>query len=604
MIDQTTWIGHADNMSLYEELKRRNVVKAAVLYIVSSWLILQVADVLFDALELPSTWLRLVLAILILGFPLTLIFSWVYEMTPDGLKRETDLDRSQSSAYETGRKVNILIIVMLALAIGAAFIEQLMGQVSPVVLIGVVVLLVVATFVLARFVPSGASTSTVPVIATDTPATKAPTQEPANDSHKGIAVLPFVNMSSDAEQEYFSDGLSEELLNLLTKIPELRVAARTSSFSYKGKDAKIAQIGEELDVAHVLEGSVRKAGDRVRITVQLIQTDDGFHLWSETYDRTLDDVFAIQDEIAAEVVAQLKVKLLRTAPATRATNPQAYALYLQARHLGRQGTSRSFEQAIELFQQALAIAPDYLAAWDSLTEVYCEQTNRGLRLSEEGYALARDTANKSLAIDENYPQSYARLGMIAINYDADLPTAARHLERALQLDSTDLDILGNAAILAAFLDRVDEAIALQEYVIARDPVNSRSHSRMGNFYLWAGRLDDAITSFHTTLTLSPAYLGAQQMAGTVLLLKGEPQAALAAMQRETGKGWRLIGLVLAHHALRQSVESDAALATAIETVEREAAYNIAFALAYRGEADRAFEWLDKAVEYNDPGLSQ
>ena len=536
-------------MSVYEELKRRNVVKAAVLYIVSSWLILQVADVLFDALELPSTWLRLVLAILILGLPLTLIFSWVYEMTPDGLKREKDVDRNPSTTFETSRKVNILIIVMLALAIGAAFIEQLTGQVSPLVIVGVIVVLVVATFLLVRFVPSAASVSTVPTISTEAPATEAPKQEPANDSHQSIAVLPFVNMSSDAEQEYFSDGLSEELLNLLSKIPELRVAARTSSFSYKGKDVKVAQIGEELNVTHVLEGSVRKAGDRVRITTQLIQVENGYHLWSETYDRTLDDVFAIQDEIAAEVVAQLKVKLLGSPPSATTTDPQAYALYLQARHLGRQGTTRSFEQSITLFEQALAIAPDYVAAWDSLTEVYCEQTNRGLRPSEEGYALAREAANRSLAIDEDYPQSHARLAMIAINYDADLPAAARHLERALELDPTDLDILGHAAILAATLDRVDEAVALQECVIARDPVNARSHSRMGNFYLWAGRLDDAHASFLTALTLSPGYMGAQQMTGTVLLLKGEKDAALAAMQRETGKGWRLIGLVLAYHLL-------------------------------------------------------
>lgn len=236
-------------------------------------------------------------------------------------------------------------------------------------------------------------------------------------------------------------------------------------------------------------------------------------------------------------------------PSATTTDPQAYALYLQARHLGRQGTTRSFEQSITLFEQALAIAPDYVAAWDSLTEVYCEQTNRGLRPSEEGYALAREAANRSLAIDEDYPQSHARLAMIAINYDADLPAAARHLERALELDPTDLDILGHAAILAATLDRVDEAVALQECVIARDPVNARSHSRMGNFYLWAGRLDDAHASFLTALTLSPGYMGAQQMTGTVLLLKGEKDAALAAMQRETGKGWRLIGLVLAYHLL-------------------------------------------------------
>lgn len=248
-------------MSFYGGLKRRNVAKATVLYIVASWLILQVADVLFDALDLPSTWVRLVVGILILGFPLALIFSWVYEMTPEGLIREEDVDRSQATTSDASRKIDLMIIVMLAMAIGVVVMDQLMGQVSPLILIGVIVLLVVATFVLARIVRPAATAD----IVTDTPRT-----EPSADAPKTIAVLPFVNMSSDAEQEYFSDGLSEELLNLLTKIPELRLAARTSSFSYKGKDVTVAQIGDELNVAHVLEGSVRKSGNRVRITAQLV----------------------------------------------------------------------------------------------------------------------------------------------------------------------------------------------------------------------------------------------------------------------------------------------------------------------------------------------
>ncbi len=411
-------------------------------------------------------------------------------------------------------------------------------------------------------------------------------------------------MSSDAEQEYFSDGLSEELLNLLTKIPELRVAARTSSFSYKDKDMKVAQIGEELKVGHVLEGSVRKSGDRVRITVQLIQAEDGYHLWSETYDRTLDDVFAIQDEIAAEVVAQLKVTLLNAAPIVEETDPEAYALFLQARHLARQGTAKAFEQSIALYQQALAIAPDYIAAWDGLAAVYSDQTDRGLRPVDEGYALARGAADKALAIDPDDPQGHARHGWIAIVYDGDLAAAARHLERALELEPTDLDILGDAAALAESLGRMDEAIALQEYVVACDPVNARERRHMGISYLFAGRLDDAIASFRTALTLSPGHLSVQTLIGTALLLKGEPEAALAAVQQESGPGWRLNGLVMAYHALGQAAMSDAALAKVIELVEQVAAYNIAYVLAFRGEADRAFEWLDKAVQYNDPGLSQ
>ena len=586
-------------MSFYEELKRRNVVKVAVLYVVASWLILQIADVLFDAMELPSTWVRLVLAILILGFPLALIFSWVFEMTTEGLKREKDVDRSQSITSDTSRKVNILIIVMLALAIGAVVMDQLMGQVSPFVLIGVVVLLVIAAIALARLVPSA---TPAPIPAVPAVAPEAMETERAGDTPKAIAVLPFVNMSSDDEQDYFSDGLSEELLNLLTRIPELRVAARTSSFSYKNKDVKVAQIGEELNVDHVLEGSVRKSGNRLRITAQLIQAQNGYHLWSETFDRTLDDVFVIQDEIAAKVVAQLKITLLGAVPGVKETDPEAYSVFLLARHLGRQGSVQTFERSIELYEKALAIDPSYVAAMDGVASVYCDQADRGQRPIEEGYSLAREAARNTLVIEPEFAKGHARLGWIANRYDGDLVAAARHLDRALELDATDLDILEDAAALTASLGRMEEAIALQLYVLNRDPLNVRCHRSLGYSYILAGRPDDAIASFRTALAISPGIIGVHQLTGVALLLKTEPDAALAAIQQDEDS-WRDIGLVMAYHALGRESESNAALTKAIEVSEQTAAYNIAFTLAFRGEADRAFEWLDKAVQYRDPGLS-
>ena len=586
-------------MSFYEELKRRNVVKAAVLYVVASWLILHIADVLFDAMDLPSTWVRLVLAILILGFPLALIFSWVFEMTPEGLKREKDVDRSQFITSDTGRKVNILIIVMLALAIGAVVMDQLMGQVSPFVLIGVVVLLVIAAIALARLVPS-ATPAPIPAVPAVTP--EAMETERAGDTPKAIAVLPFVNMSSDDEQDYFSDGLSEELLNLLTRIPELRVAARTSSFSYKNKDVKVAQIGEELNVDHVLEGSVRKSGNRLRITAQLIQAENGYHLWSETFDRTLDDVFVIQDEIAAKVVAQLKITLLGAVLGVKETDPEAYSVFLLARHLGRQGSVQTLERSIELYEKALAIDPSYVAAMDGVASVYCDQADRGQRPIEEGYSLAREAARNTLVIEPEFAKGHARLGWIANRYDGDLVAAARHLDRALELDATDLDILEDAAALTASLGRMEEAIALQVYVLNRDPLNVRCHRSLGYSYILAGRPDDAIASFRTALAISPGIIGVHQLTGVALLLKTEPDAALAAIQQDEGS-WRDIGLVMAYHALGRESESNAALAKAIEVSEQTAAYNIAFTLAFRGEADRAFEWLDKAVQNRDPGLS-
>ena len=549
-------------MGFVSELRRRNVLKAAILYIVASWLILQIADVGVSLLGLPEWVGKTVFLFIALGFPLALIFSWVYELTPEGLKLEKEVDRSQSTTPDTGRKMNVLIIALLVLAIGVVVMDRLIPEKAPTI-------------------------EQVEVTAA---------------ADHSIAVLPFVNVSSDSEQEYFSDGLSEELLNLLARIPELHVAARTSSFSFKGQKLEIPEIAERLKVAHVLEGSVRKSGNRVRITAQLIHAEDGYHLWSETYDRTLDDIFVIQDEIAAKVVEQLRLTLLGVAPTVQETDPETYALVLQARHLNRQRTAEGYEQSIALFQQALAISPDYAPAWTSLASVYTNQAAYALRPSDEGFRLARDAANLALAIDPVYATAHARLGWIAIAHDGDLAAAARHYERALELDPTNPGILNSAAVLFRVLGRLDEAIALREYVVAHDPVNARRYGSVGMSYLYAGRLDAAIAAYRTALMLNPESIATRNRMGTALLMKGEPEAALASIQQEPSESYRLIGLVMAYDALGQRDASDAALAELIGKYEKRAAFNIAYLLAVRGEADKAFEWLDKAVEYKDAGL--
>ena len=236
---------------------------------------------------------------------------------------------------------------------------------------------------------------------------------------KSIAVLPFVNMSSDKEQEFFSDGISEELLNVLSKVPQLQVAARTSSFSFKGKQIEIPEIARQLHVANVLEGSVRKSGDELRITAQLIRAAEGYHLWSETYDRKMDDIFKIQDEIAGEVVKELKVKLLGAAPKVRTTDPKAYALYLQARELGRQFSAEAFAKSDALLRQVLEIDPRYAPAWDQLARNFSNKTNMSLLPPQEGWARAREAAEKALAIDPDYAAAHANLGFIAMFGDND-----------------------------------------------------------------------------------------------------------------------------------------------------------------------------------------
>jgi TolB-like protein/Tfp pilus assembly protein PilF len=551
----------------FAELKRRRVFHVMAVYGFVAFAIIEAADVIFPRLALPDWTVTLVVGLALLAFPVVIVLAWVLEMTPEGVRRTAEA--------APGELTEII----------AAPASQ-HWPAGVLALVGVTALLAGVWYVGRQSAP-------------------APDADPAvGPVSASIAVLPFADMSPDNDQEYFSDGISEELLNLLSKIPELQVAARTSSFSFKDQNLAIPEIARLLNVAHVLEGSVRKAGNEVRITAQLIRADDGYHVWSETWNRSLDDIFAIQDEIASDVVAQLKVTLLGAAPTVEETDPEAYALYLQARQLGRQFTAESVEQSNALYQRALEIDPDYAAAWAGLANNYSGQALSGQRPIDEGYRLAREAANRALAIDPEYAPAYAVLGGIAGAYDNDLAAAARHLERALALAPTSPDILRRAARLAGDLGRLDEAIALYEYAVARDPVSSSGHNWLGFFYLLAGRLDEAITSFRTALTLSPGSIGAHYVIGVALLQKDEPEAALAAFAEEADEGYRLIGLPMAYHALGQTAESDAALAELIEKDELEAAYNIAYVLAFRGEADRAFEWLDKAVGYNDPGLSE
>ncbi|MCH8203462.1 MAG: hypothetical protein IH996_10210 [Proteobacteria bacterium] len=547
--------------NFYEELKRRHVVRVGIAYVIGGGLMIELIDTIAPRLGMPDWVPTFIIIVILIGLPIALLFSWSYEMTPQGLKKTHEVDADDSLTPSTGRKLDFVIIGALVLALGYFVWERQQILVAP-----------------------------QPETAEGTPAFKA------------IAVLPFVNLSNDPEQEYFSDGISEELLNVLAKVKGLRVTSRTSAFAFKGKDTPIPDIAAALGVQYVLEGSVRRDAGQVRITAQLIDVETDSHLWSETYDREFSNIFVVQDEIAAKVVEQLKVTLLGAAPTVQTADPEAYALVLQARYLGRQRTPDALEKSIALLEQALAIDPDYAAAWAGLADGYINQAYRGLRPYDEGFRLAREAANQALALDPAYAPAYDSLANIAMLYDHNMVSAARHYERALAIEPANADIVSGAARLAAYIGRLDQAVALAEYAAARDPMNPLANARLGLIYIYAGRLDEAIASWRTTLTLSPGFSGAQYGIGTELLEKGEPQAALAAMQKEAIEAYRLLGLVTAHHALGQAAASEAALAELIEKYEKEWAFNIAYVLAFRGEADRAFEWLNKAVAYKNPGL--
>ena len=571
-------------MSFFAELKRRNVFKVAAAYIIVSWLIMQAGDTLAPALHLPD-WVNSMLAFfLILGFPLAMFFAWAYEMTPEGLKKEKDVDRSQSITHVTGQKLNNAIIGVLVVALGFFAIDK---------------------FVLApkRDAELVQATRTEVAESAETgPAEKA--TEPAGPAAKSIAVLPFINMSEDGANEYFSDGLTEELLNLLAKIPDLKVAARTSSFQFKGKTGDIETIAEQLKVANVLEGSVRKSGNQVRITAQLIRADSGFHLYSETFDRTLDDVFGIQDEISAAVVDALKIKLLGAAPKSVEVNPEAYALYLQGRYFYARRTGTDWEKAARAYEQALQINPDYAAAWAGLSRVYASQAGATYIDLHPGYAQARQAAQKALALDSALPDSYLAEATIQMSYDWDWAGAEASLKHALELAPGLADAVTEMGLLQRYLGDLDQAVALERRAVELDPLSLRGLHALGMALIYAGQLDEADQVYQRLLTLNSEMPTANQARARVLQLKGRPQEALAIAEQEADPFWSEYGRLIAFYALGRTDEADNRLPGFIEQNQHDSAFQIAQIYGFRGDDDKVFEWLDRAYVQRDGGLPE
>ena len=545
-------------MSFFAELKRRNVFRVAIAYIVLAWIVMQVGDTLAPALRLPESVNSVLAFFLILGFPLAVFFAWAFELTPDGLKLEKNVERDTSITPVTARKLDRTIIVLLAVAL-VYFAWH--WQFSPD--------------------KSGQQAS----------------------SDKSIAVLPFENMSSDTEQEYFSDGLSEELLNLLAKIPELRVSSRTSAFSYKGKDFKISDIGRELDVAHVLEGSVRKSGNTVRITAQLIHTDTDTHLWSETWDRSLNDVFVIQDEIAKAVVDELKVRLLGELPQVRATDPEAYALFLQARHLTNQRTADSVARAETLIAKALQISPDYVPSWVLKAHIYSVKGDAGFGDVNESFAQALEAAETAVRLDPNFGPAHALLGDILMSHRWDFAGARREIELGLSLDPTDVDTLYQACVHFGVTGEYEKGIELCEKARARDPLFPPILPTIGVLYSFLDQHEKGYEASSTMLDLQPGAVGTHYYIALSQLATGDVDGAFDRIQHEVLDGFKQTGLALIHHAAGRKPESDAALAA----LERQKLggwyYQLAVVHAYRGEIDAAFDALNEAYEKRDSGTT-
>jgi TolB-like protein/Tfp pilus assembly protein PilF len=420
-----------------------------------------------------------------------------------------------------------------------------------------------------------------------------------------IAVLPFINLSSDKEQEYFSDGLAEEILNSLAKIPGLHVAGRTSAFQFKGKNEDLRLIGQKLNVATVLEGSVRKEGPRVRISAQLIKADDGFHLWSETYDRELNDIFAVQEEIARAVAGSLKVALLGEKTATsppRGTNAEAYNAYLQGRYFLERRSQENIDRALGYFELAIKLDPGYAPAWVGLAMVHNRRAYFGYAPYAEGFRRGRAAAERALALDPNLAGASAEMGLVQMAHEWDWAGANASFKRALALEPGNATIVLRAADLSLALGHLDEGLTLNRQAVALDPLSAEAQLFLGIAALYAGRLEEAAAGFTKALELNPVYPSTRAFLGRLYLAQSHPQEALAEMDREPEPYWRFYGQALAYHALGRKKEADAALTELIAKHEGLAPFQVACVFAFRGEADRAFEWLERSYIRRDTGL--
>jgi len=417
-----------------------------------------------------------------------------------------------------------------------------------------------------------------------------------------IAVLPFADMSKDKDSEYFADGLAEELLNVLSRIPGLRVASRTSAFSFKGRNVDIPTIARKLNVANILEGSVRTSGKRVRITAQLVRVKTDSHLWSNTYDRDLEDIFAVQDDIARTVARELGAALLPDEVKGRSENFEAYRLYLQGRYFTNRFTREDAAKALEYSRRSVELDPRFALGWAGLSRIYTNLANDGSMPLGEGYASARSAAQRALELEPELAEGHAALGRVQLFYDWDWKSSSGSFERALELAPGNADVARHAAVLAGALGRTDEAIALCRRAVLLDPLSVPAHGDLCTWCANDGLLNEAESAAKTAYDLDTQGRITHYYLGLVHLAQGKAPEARSDFDQELVEPLRLFGLAIAHHDLRQGVESDEALSQLEDRFAHDSAYGIAAAHAYRGDSTASFEWLERAYRDRTPAL--
>ena len=553
--------------NFFAELKRRNVYKVAVAYAVVGWLLVQVTTQVFPIFEIPNWALRLIVLAIIIGFPIALVMAWAFELTPEGIKRTEDVDLAQ---VRTKAHAWIYIVV-----------------------VGAVVS--ISLFFIGRYTVGNKTTPRL-----------SETAIGSSIPQKSIAVLPLLNESGDPRDEYFSDGLSEELIAALGQIRDLKVIGRSSSFRFKDKKEEPKTIGEKLGVSTLLEGTVRKQGDKVRIVAELINAADGTELWSRIFDRELKDIFAVQAEIAKAVAASLELTLLgiKDAVATNASTKsvEAHNAYLQGHFYFARRNVEDYRKAITFFDQATRLDPDYALAYAERSEAWTFIGDLNTEQKKDAWAAAKRDAEKAVAVGPNLAEAHAALGWVRFFVEWKFAEGLAELRRAKELapaNPTANDLLARVLV---YLGQIQEAEKLARQAIELDPLAYLARGNLARILLAEGKLDEADAAARKSAELQPAAAGSHRWQVVVAVQRGDGETALREAQLEPDEGYRRFELALAQCVRADREAADAALADLIANFRNQLAYQIAEIYAVRGETDKGFEWLQISLDNHDTGL--
>lgn len=551
----------SEKPSFFAELKRRNVYKVAITYAVVAWLLIQAASILLPTFEAPSWVMKALVVIIALGFVLAVSISWAFEMTPEGMKRTAEVspDQVRSLPYWSKKKFAAFIIGVAVIAAGLLGYQQLRAP--------------------------------------------RPTSA-ANAGNKSIAVLPLLNESGDPKDEYFSDGLSEELIAALAQIRELKVIGRSSSFRFKERKEEPKTIGEKLGVATLLEGTVRKQGDRVRIVAELVNAADGIELWTRTFDRELKDIFAVQQEIANAVASALKVRLLgsdeQTSTSTATKNSDAHNAYLLGHYYAQRRSVDDYQKAVAHFDEAIRLDPNYALAYAERCEAWTliGDITGDMKMA---WAKARDDAEKAVAIAPELAEAHSALGWVRFFTEWEFSEGLRELNRAKELSPANPTVNDLLARVIVYLGRVDDAEKQARQAVELDPLAFAPQNNLGRVLWFAGKLDEADAIARKAAELQPNAASSHRWQVLIAVQRHDGETALREAQLEPDESYRRSLLPFAHYARGDRKAADAALADLLAHKEG-LIYQIAQVYAFRGEKDKAFEWLQTSFDIHDTGM--